>query len=578
MKSNSKFNKILYTFVVLILIGWGRLFHLQVLLKDHLNQLSQYNFTRLDKIYVPRGNIVDTHGKILATNKPIIELYWYGTGKRTLTTHQKEVLLALEEITHQSFLEEKKIKNINRAEQLEHILLLIRDIDFGELSCITEKLGHEPNLIIKSSFKRFYPYKKLASHAIGYLAHHGTEPDGKMGLEKIFQDALRGKPGIKRSTVNAIGKSLQEKEDKAGIAGQTIRTTLDFELQKRAEQSFPANWGGCFIIMDPETGALRTFLSRPNFDPSIFLKPLSHETWKTIQEKRPFLNRTCEACYPPASLFKLVTVAAALETGIVSQDTTCVCKGYYTFCNRKYHCNNHQGHGPITFKESLAQSCNIIFFKIAQHLSIDTLAEYANRFSLGKSTGIIFPEKTGLIPSSSWKLHTKGERWWKGETLSAVIGQSYLLVTPLQIARMLSSIFKGFLVKPRLLEDEEVERSELNILPSTLKFLRDSMKETVEYGTGQRLRNIENMEIYAKTGTAQISSLRNRYLNDQLREHAWLVANIQYKNTKPLTMVILVEHGGGSRAPALVAKKFLKNYQNYMHETEIKNLAASYEV
>jgi penicillin-binding protein 2 len=572
MSNTRSIRALLFTFIFFICVGWARLFYLQIVVKEHFKQLSTSNFTRLEKIYAPRGNITDRYGHILATNKPIIELYWHPTGKRTLTEHQHAVLETLAAITHQPFTSEETLKKIIRAEQLEHTYLLMRNVPFACLSCITEQLGHEPNLMIKSSFRRFYPYKKLASHAIGYLTHHDIEPNGTMGLEKILHDTLRGEPGLTRKTVNAIGKSLLEEEARAVTVGTTIQTTLDSSLQHFAEESFPPHWSGCFVAMQPETGALRAFLSSPTFDPSLFLDAIPQETWQTLIEKRPFLNRICEACYPPASLFKLVTVAAALETHVAHRETSCTCKGYYTFCKRRYHCNNREGHGPVTFKEALALSCNIIFFDVARKLSIDTLAEYARRFGLGQHTGILFPEKTGLIPTSAWKRITKGEPWWPGETLSAAIGQSYLLVTPLQVVRMISAIFTGYLVKPRLLENESIEKSCINIQPSTLAFLKEAMKETVESGTGQRLRDIEDIEIYAKTGTAQISSIGNRYLNSQLREHAWLVAYIRHKDAdEPLTLAILVEHGGGSRAPALIAQQFLNKYREHITNGTIDN-------
>jgi len=555
---------IFYFFILCIITGCIRLYYLQIICKDQLKLRSEHNFIHLEKVQTPRGNIVDCHGHILATNKPIMNLFWQGTGKRSLTTSQKKLLHELGTILEQLF-EEKITAKIIHTEQYEKQYLIKPNISFEKLSIIAEQFGHEPNILIKNSFKRHYPYKRFASHLIGYLSYQ-DEPDGKMGLEKLYHDSLKGEPGIKKRTVNAIGKALHEEEFKAGITGQTIVTTLDFQLQRCAEQLFPYNWAGCMIVMDPYNGALRVLISRPSFDPSIFLQPISHEQWEKLQEKRPFLNRSCEACYPPASLFKLITVAAALEKGIVSKKTVCKCKGYITFGGRRYHCNIREGHGKITFKQAVAQSCNIIFYEIGKRISIDTLADYANRFGLGKPTGINFPEKTGLIPSSAWKQQEKGEHWWQGETVSASIGQSYLLTTPLQIARMQSAIFTGFLVKPRLLEDEPVEREDLAIQPETLRFLQKSMKATVQVGTGKRVRDIDDMTIYAKTGTAQISSLQNRHLSDKLREHAWFVGTFSYKDADPLIIVVLVEHAGGSRAPTTIAKKFLINYRDSMRQ------------
>ena len=211
---------------------------------------------------------------------------------------------------------------------------------------------------------------------------------------------------------------------------------------------------------------------------------------------------------------------------------------------------------------------NIIFYEIGKRISIDTIADYAYRFGLGKQTGIHFPEKTGLVPTSQWKIENKGERWWQGETVSASIGQTYLLATPLQIARMQSAIFSGFLTKPRILENEPIEQEPLDINPKTLKFLKKSMRATVEEGTGKRLKDIDDLTISAKTGTAQISSLKQRMLNsEEYREHAWFLGAFSYKEENPLVMVVLVEHAGGSRAPTSIARKFLIKYRDYMNQT-----------
>lgn len=557
---------LLYFFILCIIMGLSRLYYLQIRCKDQLKLCSEHNFIRLEKVQTPRGNIVDCNGHILATNKPIMHLFWQGTGKRSLTKTQTNLVKQLETILEAPF-DEEMLKKIMHAEQFEKQLLLMPNISFEKLSIVAEQLGHQPNILIKNSFKRHYPYDQLASHVIGYLSYQ-DDSDGKMGLEKLYHNLLKGEPAIRKKTVNAIGKALYEEEFKAGITGKTLHTTLDFQLQQFGEKFFPQDWAGCMIVIDPQTGAIRVLISRPSFDPTIFLQSISHEQWEKLQENRPFLNRACEACYPPASLFKLVTVAAALEKGIVSKKTKCHCKGYITYGGRRYHCNSHTGHGKINFKESIAQSCNIIFYEIGKRISIDTLADYAHKLGLGRPTGINFPEKTGLVPSSQWKLREKGERWWQGETVSASIGQTYLLTTPLQIARMQSAICSGHLIKPRLLEEESIEKEAIMIKPETLKFLRKSMRATVEHGTGKRVREIEDLTIYAKTGTAQISSLKNRMMNsEELREHAWFVGTFFYKEEAPLVIVVLVEHAGGSLAPTTIAKKFLINYRNHMRQT-----------
>ena len=195
-----------------------------------------------------------------------------------------------------------------------------------------------------------------------------------------------------------------------------------------------------------------------------------------FKKTKPFLNRAFNACYPPASPFKLIAMSAACETGLITPEDTYNCRGYTLFKKRRYYCNNHYGHGVLNIKDSVAHSCNIPCFEIAQKISIGYTRWYAEKFGLGSKTNIIFQEKQGLVPSNEWKILNKGERWWTGETLSASIGQSFLLATPIQVACMISSIFTGYLVTPRVVEDTPVETKPLEILPNTIDFLRDSME------------------------------------------------------------------------------------------------------
>jgi penicillin-binding protein 2 len=197
-------------------------------------------------------------------------------------------------------------------------------------------------------------------------------------------------------------------------------------------------------------------------------------------------------------------------------------------------------------------------------MSIDTLAEYAHIFGLGEKTHICFPEKEGLIPTSAWKKETKGERWWPGETLSAAIGQSYLLVTPLQIARMISSIFTGELVTPRILDVEPICKRKLTLAPSTLDFLRQSMKSVVTRGTGINISRVKDIEMYAKTSTAQISGYDKREMGAQYQEHGWFVGYFSYKNNRPLTIVVMAENVSTSRVATQIAKNFLIEYKKLM--------------
>lgn len=562
----------LVTIVVLGIII-ARLFYLQIEQRTILYEQSQKNCTRIDKIQSPRGNILDCNGHLLATNRPITNVFWQGTGNKTLSNEQQTTLEKVDAILNAAITtDESAIKELISTEKKQNKMLLASDLTFEQLSQLQEQFSTNPNIKISTHFKRYYPYETFACHVLGYIGSVNLEPHGKMGLEKMFEDQLKGEYGTALRTINSVGKNLAETELKQALAGNTIQTTIDIDLQNICEHIFPANVAGTCILMDPRDGSLVSLVSRPNFDPNIFLDPISPEQWQHLQEKQPFLNRAFNSSYPPGSIFKLVSTSAALEHGIITPNTTVHCHGYTTFCDRNYYCARRTGHGPLTAQQALAHSCNILYFdNIARHMSINTLSEYAHIFGLGEKTNICFPEKEGLIPTSAWKKQTKGERWWPGETLSAAIGQSYLLVTPIQVACMISSIFTGYLTRPRILQAEQISKRPLNLASSTLDFLRQSMKSVVTRGTGINVSRVKDIEIYAKTSTAQISAYDKREMGSQYQEHGWFVGYFSYKNHRPLTIVVMAENVSTSRVATQIAKNFLIEYKKLMDTREQEN-------
>lgn len=551
-------------FCCLIICIALRLLYLQVLQEDQLTAQSINNCTRLRSIQLPRGNIVDCHGQLIATNRPVINIVWQGTGNRQLSEQQRQLLATVEQLTGKSLIE--LMPTIARAEKLAFTVYIASDISFAVLTKIVEGIGHYPNIGIKSHFERFYPYGDLASHLIGYLGKCDLDLIGKMGVEKLSHQELKGIEGVQQALINAVGKELAASIIQKGESGKTIQTTIDLQLQQLAQAVFDEELTGTLILMDSQTGALRALLSRPTFNPALFLHPIEQRSWSQLQQGKPFVNRAVHACYPPASLFKAVTLSAALELGIVHPTTITCCAGFTTFAGRRYHCKRHEGHGSLTIKEAFAHSCNILFFEIGKRIAIDTLAEYASRFGLGKPTGIAFDEKIGLVPTNAWKVRYKGERWWPGETLSAVIGQSYLLTTPMQIARMYSGLYSGVLPTPRILEQEEITTEPLLIQESTRKFLLQLMKAVIQQGSGIRMSKLKDITLYAKTGTAQTSALNKQHLGRQFVEHGWFVSMFQYKNEQPLTMVVLVEHIGSSSVAAGITKQFLLGYKKLVDQ------------
>jgi penicillin-binding protein 2 len=555
-----KISQLFWIFLFIVCVITGRLAYLQIhLFHQYLTQ-STKNFTRHKTIRPLRGNIVDCHNKLLVTNRPIISVYWHGTIQKTSPALMTSVLQNLQEILECSLLDNQPFMSaIKKANHAGNACLIKRDLSFEQLSKIKEQFPNHENLSIETDFERFYPHCSHASHILGYLGRIDISNIGRMGLEELLEERLKGRPGTMQTTINSLGTQISHVELTRALSGADIHTTLDLSLQRIVETIFPENTSGTIIVMNPINGAIQALVSRPNFDPNIFLHPLSTETWSQLQENKPFLNRAFKACYPPGSIFKLITTSAALELNMITTASTTYCRGYSTFAKRQYWCNQRHGHGTLNVEQALAASCNIPFFEIGKHINIDTLSDYAHRFGLGEKTNIILSESSGIVPSRAWKRQHKNEPWWPGETLSVAIGQSFLTVTPIQVARMISSIFTGYLVNPRILVDEPIVTKPLDISTSTLTFLRETMRAAVEQGTGKRAKN-KSFTIYGKTSTAQVSDLSKRNQGTHHMEHGWFVSYIQYHDLTPLTMIILLENVGTSRFATPVAQKFLIEY------------------
>lgn len=545
-----------------------RLIFLQVHNADFFLQKSNANFTRYEHLASLRGTIRDRFGNILVTNTPVTHLYWQGSGNRTLSQQQESILKQLSDLF---MLDYSALKDaIVQAERKSKKVIIIKKITREMLSMLSELFTEESSLIIESSTKRLYPYKSLASHLLGYLGTIDDTTEGKMGIERICNTILTGHAGSLLRIINSQGSHLAHHYTKHAKNGSDITTTLDLSLQKIAERIFPFDYKGALILMDPYDGSIRVALSRPTFDPNVFSEHIDNSTWKELEQQKPFLNRINQAQYPPGSIFKLVTLAAALETQLINPYTMCNCKGFTMLAKRKYRCARKNGHGSMTVIDSLAYSCNILFYELAKQLDINTIAHYAHIFGLGQPTNTLFSENTGLVPTREWKKQNKHEQWWLGETLSAAIGQSFLLATPLQIARLIGSVDTGYLVETRFLETTTPSYQPLTISYETRSFLREAMHAVATQGTARMFKILQNFTIRAKTSTAQTSTLSKRSEGKEFLEHGWFACNFNYKDAAPLTLVVVTEHTGNAKLPMLIAREFLKNFEELMQLREQK--------
>ncbi|QQR54243.1 hypothetical protein IPH25_00245 [bacterium] len=553
-----------FSFAVIIY----RLVYLQLLNNEELLIRSHKNFLRLATILPDRGDIVDCKGTVIATNKPFYVLSWKSVYKKVLTYDQVLELQRVAAILELSKSEEQELlAHISRASKLQQIYSFSKPLTSKQVHMIKEIFPAHENIFIQTLYQRYYPYSTVASHLIGYVAKGAENVEGKIGLEKLCNDSLKGSAGTILKSIDSAGSAIQTTLLRQSLHGNSVVATVDMNLQLISEQVFLHEFIGAMIIFDPHTGAVKALVSRPTFDPTVFLNPIAQKAWDALQVKDTFVNRALVP-YPPGSIFKLVTMCAALETGIIEPDSSWHCKGYTVFGKRKYFCARRRGHGTLSLKEAVAYSCNTLFFEIAKKLDIDVLADYAKRFGFGQKTGFLLYEQHGLVPNRNWKREIKGQPWWPGETLSAAIGQTFLLASPLQVACFIGSIFTKKLYRPRILENEPISSRDVDIQDSTLHFLKKSMKSVVRRGTGKGIPAIKDLQIYAKTSTAQISSLKKAEFNKNYSEHGWFAAYFTYKDQAPLVLVLLVEKAGTSRVPISIAKQFFLRYRSFMHRSD----------
>ena len=293
--STATINKKIITILVVTFISFGiiflRLLFLQIYCGDYFVSRSQKNFIRYTTVDSPRGSIRDVNGNLLATNRPITTLYWQGTGNKNISEEQLAMLKVVEDITGTVFTSGPIFDAIIGAEKRKKKTELLPDIDFICLSKLVEAFPSHENIIIDTHFKRFYPYNSCGSHIVGYLGNIAALAHGQLGLEKLLNTDLTGKKGLIRNVVNSVGQCISQEELEKALMGNDIQTTINITMQALCEKVFPENRMGSFILLNPADGSIVSLVSRPNFDPNIFLDPMSYQTWQGLQEKNPFLNR-----------------------------------------------------------------------------------------------------------------------------------------------------------------------------------------------------------------------------------------------------------------------------------------------
>ncbi len=592
--------KALYSLVLIIFffaVIVTRLWFLQIQQGEYYSELADSNRVRYQEIAAPRGNIYDRRGREIVTNRPSFNVIWTRENNKI----DDEWLKTLSRILGQdtSTLLEKIRKMVGVPGHIP--VRLAEDISWDMVARIENNRMYLPEIKIEVVPLRVYHQGNMASHLIGYLGeiskeeldkadkelYRGGDLVGKMGLERLREKDLRGEKGREYMEVNALGFEQKNLKGVEPLPGQDLHLTLDIDLQRIAEEEMAKdNRAGAVVAMEANTGRLLALASAPTLKLEEFVGGISQKAWQANLDNplHPLVNKVVQGQYPPGSTYKTVTAFAGLAEGLVNPDTTVFCPGSYKFGNRVYRCWKKGGHGTVSFKRAVAESCDVYFYQLGLRLGVERLARYAKMFGLGELTGVEMEhEKPGLIPTPAWKKSKRGQPWQEGETLSIAIGQGYDLTTPLQIAVMTSVIANGgTLYRPSVIEtvfgpDGQAAHAfspeVLKRIPGqgkNFKLVREGMVEAVnsKRGTGREAQvdAAHGIIVGGKTGTAQVvrlaqyKHLKEKDIPYEYRDHAWFTCFAPASNPE-IVVTVLVEHGlhGGS-ASAPIAAKILNRY------------------
>lgn len=558
-------NVILFFFLVLI---FG-LSYTQVLKHASYKELSENNRIRVVSLASPRGKIYDRSGNLLVSNRISfdVEVIYQEINDVERVINSLGDILAMDK----DLLSEK----IGRSQEMPFVpVKIVEDIKKEKAIQIEEVRLDLPGVIITTRPLRNYIYKNMLSHAIGHLGkineaelrkfktygYHMQDFVGKDGIERTFNDYLRGVDGGLQIEVDSKGRQLKLLAVKEPRPGRDLYLSIDKELQELCHSLLAARYGA-IVAMEPSTGAILALVSHSDFDPNIFVSPNNFkEIRNLLNDSRtfPMLNRAISGTYQAGSVFKIVLATAALDSGRFDDKKTFSCNGSFPVGNRLFHCWREKGHGTSDITEAIKKSCNVFFYQLGLFLGADELSRYAFKLGLGRPTGIDLPgEVSGLVPTPRWKKSKFKTPWFKGETANYAIGQGYLLVTPIQILRLVGAIAnKGKLVTPFIVE--RIEDVRLRHAQSQDIRLKDKALETVKEGLRMVVNEPGGTGLYARSKEVIIAGKTGTAQNPEEKPHAWFVGFAPFENPR-ICIVIFIEHGGkGGLEPARFGKKIIE--------------------
>lgn len=568
------------------LLAW-RMHHLQVEKADSFRLIADENRINIRLIPNQRGEIYDRNGVKLAGNEASYKITMVaedaGDISLILERLSKIIKLSPEDINRSK-------AELDRSAKFLPVTIVDR-LERDDIAKIAVNAPMLPGINPEIGFSRTYPLGEIFAHVVGYVGPVSSrdlelreDPDpllriprfqiGKVGIERELETTLRGKAGIKRVEVNALGRVMREIERKEGSKGANLKLTLDTNLQAYVRARLGTE-SASVVVLDCKSGEILAICSSPAYDPNKFVRGISFNDYGILRDDnhRPLASKTVQDAYPPGSTFKMVTVLAALEAGIIDHREKIRCNGHVEVSSRKFHCWKRDGHGNVDLVKSLRESCDVYYYELAQRVGIEKIAEVARVLGLGKSFNIEMSAVTsGIVPDKLWKRNARSREWVVGDTVNSSIGQGYVLSSPLQLAVMMARIATGNEILPKLIKsingfESDAVPGELSLNKNNLKLIRKALFEVTndKRGTAYHSRVLDKKsKIIGKSGTSQVRNistvertlgvLENKDLPWDQRDHALFVNYAPYDDPK-IAVSVVVEHGGsGSTVAAPIAR------------------------
>ena len=574
-----------------------RLVYLQVINHHHFTTQADANRVTVVPLVPTRGLIFDRRGRVLAENLPSFSL-------ELIPERIIDLDATINELGRYVDISPRNIQRFYDQLQRKrrHDTVSLRShLSEEEVARFSVNRHRFPGVEINARLLRSYPYGSLAVHSLGYVGqinendlknidqtnYSATDYIGKIGVEKFYEPLLHGQIGYQRVETNAEGRVIEVLDSIPPEPGKNLHLTIDVELQQIAEAVL-GDQRGAIVAIEPATGNLLAMVSKPSYDPNLFVQGIDHKTYNALNTSidHPLFNRILRGTYPPGSTIKPIIALAALEYNKIKADTSIFCPGWYSLegDNHRYRDWKRWGHGHTDMEKAVAESCDVFFYDIAFRLGIDHMHEYMTMFGFGRKTGVdISDEVSGIMPSRQWKRANRGLPWFPGETLITGIGQGFMTATPLQLARATAAIAnRGKLISPRIVRaisensEEATIISPLQTNSEHIQLKNDkhwqnivaSMQAVVhgKTGTARKIGDNSPFTIAGKTGTAQVFGIKQdesyvkEDIAERLHDHALFIAFAPIKDPQ-IAIAVIVENGGsGSSTAAPIAYQVMHYY------------------